>query len=301
MILGAHTQHHLDSLVTAWQRLRAQPLASAFSILVIGIALSLPTGLYLLISNLDRASSSLSEHTEMTVFLKPKIETAAALGLAEALRNEPGIRKLRFVSREDALLELQRSGLDDVLTSLSSNPLPHALVIEPTQVHPEHIRRLGQQLRQRPEVDTIASAEAWAHRLAALLDFGVGLTWMLGTVLALSLAAITGNTIRLQIYARRDEIEISRLIGATDRFIRRPFLYFGALQGLLGGLAALILSGLAILWLNQSVAELASTYGSSFRLAHLDAPISLLLLACGALLGLAGAWLSVAYTLRDFD
>ena len=301
MTLGAHAQHHLDSLITAWRRLRAQPLSSAFSILVIGIALSLPTGLYLLIANLDRASSGLSEHTEITVFLKPKVDTTTALSLAEALRKEPGIRKLRFVSREDALLELQRSGLDDVLTSLTSNPLPHSLVIEPTQASPEHIRRLDQRLRQRPEVDTIASAEAWARRLTALLDFGIGLTWMLGTILALSLAAITGNTIRLQIYARRDEIEISRLIGATDRFIRRPFLYFGVLQGLLGGLSALILSGLAILWLNQSVAELATTYGSSFRLASLDAPVSALLLVSSALLGLAGAWLSVAYTLRDFD
>ncbi len=301
MTLGTHAQHHLDSLITAWQRLREQPLASAFSILVIGIALSLPTGLYLLITNLDRTSSGLTEHTEITVFLKPKIDTATALSLAETLRNEPGIRKLRFVSREDALLELQRSGLDDVLSSLSSNPLPHTLVIEPIQASPAQIRQLDQRLRQRPEVDAITSAEAWARRLAALLDFGVGLTWLLATVLALSLAAITGNTIRLQIYARRDEIEISRLIGATDRFIRRPFLYFGALQGLLGSLAALIFSGLAILWLNQSVAELATTYGSSFRLATLDLHISALLLVGGILLGLTGAWLSVAHTLRDFD
>ncbi len=301
MILSALAQHHLDSLVTAWQRLRDQPLASALSILVIGIALSLPTGLYLLVSNLDRASSGLAEHSEITVFLKPKIETATALSLAETLRNEPAIRKVRFVSREDGLLELRRSGLDDVLTSLGSNPLPHSLVIEPIQTSVEQIRRLDQRLRQRPEIDTVASAEAWARRIEALLGFGIGLTWMLGTVLALSLAAITGNTIRLQIYARRDEIEISRLIGATDRFIRRPFLYFGLLQGTLGGLAALILSGVAILWLNQSVAELATTYGSSFRLANLDASVSALLLIGSALLGLAGAWLSVAYTLRDFD
>lgn len=301
MILGAQAQHHFDSLISAWQRLRAQPLASAFSILVIGIALSLPTGLYLLISNLDRASNGLSGHTEITVFLKPKVETAKALSLAEELRKEPGIRKLRFVSREDALLELQRSGLDDILTSLSSNPLPHALVIEPTQIDPAQLHHLNQQLRQHPEVDTTASAEAWAYRLAALLDFGTNLTWMLGSVLALSLAAVTGNTIRLQIYAQRDEIEISRLIGATDRFIRRPFLYYGVLQGLIGSLTALILSGLAILWLNQSVAELATTYGSSFRLANLNAPVSALLLISGALLGLAGAWLSVTYTLREFD
>lgn len=301
MILSALVQHHLDSLITAWQRLRAQPLASAFSILVIGIALALPTGLYLLISNLDRASSGLAEHTEITVFLKPKIETAMAISLAETLRNEPGIRKVRFISREDALLELQRSGLDDVLTSLTHNPLPHTLVIEPTQASVERIRHLGQQLRQRPEVDAVASAEVWARRLTALLDFGAGLTWMLGGVLALSLAAITGNTIRLQIYARRDEVEISRLIGATDRFIRRPFLYFGLLQGVLGGLTALILSGVSVFWLNQSVAELATTYGSSFRLANLDAPVSALLLIGSALLGLAGAWLSVSYTLRDFD
>ncbi|TSA23210.1 MAG: ABC transporter permease [Betaproteobacteria bacterium] len=291
--------HHHTSLRDAWQRLRLHPWSNLFSILVIGIALSLPTGLFLLMSNLDRASNSFAEQTEMTVFLKTKTEMDAAQALADAVRAEPGVRRVRLIPREDALAELQHSGLDDILTSLTANPLPHSLVVEPTDSL--RVRQLEQRLRQHPEVEAIASVAAWAQRLDALKTFGAALTWSLALLLSLALLAIIGNTIRLQIYAQRDAIEISRLIGATDRFIRRPFLYFGALQGGLGGLVAIILSGGGIFWLNRSVAELAVTYGSSFRLANLDLQTSALVLVTATLLGLLGAWASVAHTLRDFD
>lgn len=291
--------HHHAGLRTAWQHLHLQPWSNLFSILVIGIALSLPTGLFLLMSNLDRASNSLAEQTEITVFLKTKTEIEAAQALADAVRAEPGVRRVRLIPREDAIAELQHSGLDDVLTSLTTNPLPHSLVVEPTD--PLRMRQLEQRLKQRPEVDVIASVAAWAQRLDALKTFGTALTWSLGLLLSIALLAIIGNTIRLQIYARRDAIEISRLIGATDRFIRRPFLYFGALQGGLGGLVAITLSGGGIFWLNRSVAELALTYGSNFRLANLDLQTSALVLVTATLLGLMGAWISIANTLRDFD
>lgn len=299
--LGAHGQHHLDSLETAWRRLRQQPLASLLSILVIGIALSLPTGLFLLVSNLDRAATGLSSQTEITAFLKADINESGARAVADRVSAEEGVRRVRFVSREEGLNELQRSGLDDVLTSLTGNPLPHALVIEPNKPNPTLLTQLAQRIESYAEVDAVSRVGEWVRRLNALLEFGVGLTWLLGAIFAFALAVIIGNTIRLQIYARREEIEISRLIGATDRFIRRPFLYFGTLQGLCGGLTALFITGSSLFWLNRSVAELASTYDSTFQLANVDLPTGLALLLSAGLLGLLGAWLSVAYTLRDFE
>lgn len=298
MSASAVFQHHRDSARVAWQRLRQAPVASLFSILVIGIALALPAGLYLLVDNLQRAAGGLATQAEMTVFLKQDIDTESGQAMAQALERLRGVRTVRFVDRAVGLAEMERAGLDDILAVLQNNPLPHALVIQPTRADAAVLDKLEQDLRARPEVDEIARASEWTRRIDALIRFGNTLAAMLGALLGLAMAAITGNTIRLQIYALREEIEVSRLIGATDRFIRRPFLFFGLYQGLLGGAAAWLLTFVAAFALNLSVGEFAHSYGSAFVLTPLDALSSLALLAGAGLLGLVGAWLSVEYTLR---
>jgi cell division transport system permease protein len=298
MSTSAVLQHHRDSARVAWLRLRQAPVASLFSILVIGIALALPAGLYLLVDNLQRAAGGLATQAEMTVFLKKEVDAADGQAMALALQKLRGVASARFVDRDAGLAELERGGLEEILTVLPQNPLPHALVIQPARADAALLDKLEQDLRARSEVDDIARASDWTRRLDALIRFGNTLAAVLGWLLGLAMAAITGNTIRLQIYALREEIEVSRLIGATDRFIRRPFLFFGLYQGLLGGLAAWLLTLLAVFALNLSVGEFAKSYGSDFVLTPLDVLSSLALLGGASLLGLAGAWLSVQYTLR---
>lgn len=298
MSLPSLLQHHRDSARVAWQRLRHTPLASLFSILVIGIALTLPTGLYLLVDNLQRAAGGLATQAEMTVFLAQAVDAEAGREMAQALEKQRGIRAVRFVDRATGLDELERAGLGDVLAVLKDNPLPHALVIQPAQADAALLDRLEREIRKRPGVDDIARASEWTRRIDALIRFGNTLAILLGALLGVAMAAITGNTIRLQIYAMREEIEVSRLIGATDRFIRRPFLFFGLYQGLLGGMTAWLLTFVAIFLLNLGVADFARSYGSGFLLAPLDFSASLALIVGAGLLGLAGAWLAVQYTLR---
>lgn len=293
--------HHLHSLRTAVGRLTGTPLASLFTILVIGIALSLPTGLYLALANLQRVAGALGSETEITLFLKVDTGTEQAHALARSLEQRDDIRAVRFIDREEGLRKLQDSGLNDVIAGLPGNPLPHTLLVTPREQGAAGLEGLASQLAKLPQVDRVNLDAEWARRLSALMGLGRDVVAMLAVLLGLALAAITGNTIRLQIYAQRDEIEVARLIGATDRFIRRSFLYFGAIQGLSGGIAAWLLTSMAALLMQDSVSRLAASYGSSFLIAGLSWQDSGILLATSSLLGLLGAYLAVGHTLRSLN
>lgn len=293
--------HNLHSLRTAFDRLAGTPLASLFTILVIGVALSLPTGLYLVLANLQKVSGMVHTETEISLFLKLDIRPEQARALSHALQRRPEIRTVRFVDREEGLRQLQASGLGDIAAGLPDNPLPHTLLVTPRELDPAGLDVLAEELSRLPQVDRVNLDADWARRLSALMGLGRDVVVMLAVLLGLALAAITGNTIRLQIYAQRDEIEVARLIGATDRFIRRSFLYFGAIQGLSGGIAAWLLISLAALLMQDSVSELAASYGTSFLIAGLTWQESGILLATSTLLGLLGAYLAVGHALRSLN
>ncbi len=296
--MKAWIDHNLHSLNFATGRLLAAPLATLFSTLVIGIALSLPLGLYILLLNADHAAGPWRDGPDMSVFLAMEISDATARQLAEDLERRPDIAATRFIHRDEGLETLRAGSGMDIAAGLRDNPLPHAISLTPEPGAPERLEALAAELRALDAVERVSVDADWARRLSALLRFGQDLVWMLAILLGFAMAAITGNTIRLQIYALRDEIEVSRLIGATDRFIRRPFLYFGALQGLLGGLAAwgLVSAGLGVL--DDSVARLAQTYASEFSLIRLGPVEVAALLATSTLLGFLGAFLAVAHSLR---
>ena len=299
--MKAWLEHNRHSLGLAVQTLRAQPFASLFSILVIGIALALPAGLYLALSNLDRLAGGVAVRPELSLYLKPGLEEARGRQLASRLGERGDVERARFVPRAEGLKRLGEAGLADLAAGLDENPLPDAIVVTTAGTDPEAMARLAGELRVLPETDRLVADADWAHRLSALIGFGHELVLLLAGLLGLALAAITGNTIRLQIYAAREEIEVSRLIGATDRFIRRPFLYFGTLQGLLGGLAgwAIVSGGL---WLLQgALARLAGAWGSQFVLAGLGLIDTTILLASAALLGFLGAFLAVNHSLARLD
>ncbi len=299
--MRAWLTHHLHSLRTAIDRLTSTPFASLFTILVIGVALSLPTGLYLALVNLQKVAGSVNTDTELTLFLKLHTDLEQARSLAKTLQKRPDVRAVRLIDREEGLQRLQASGLADIAAGLPGNPLPHTLLVTPRDAGSPRLETLAAELAKLPPVDRVNLDAEWARRLSALMGLGRDIVLMLAVLLGLALAAITGNTIRLQIYAKRDEIEVARLIGATDRFIRRSFLYFGAIQGFFGGMAAWLLISLAALVMQDSVSQLAASYGTRFLIAGLGWQEGGILLATSTLLGLLGAYLAVGHTLRSLN
>jgi cell division transport system permease protein len=299
--MRAWVEHNSYSFRLALQRLLEAPLASLVSILVIGVAASLPTSLYVLAGNADRAATGIHERPEITLFLKQDTSRDDGRKLAAKLGQRADLDKVRFIDNEEGLSALQSMGLGDLTAGLTANPLPHAIVVSPKTPDPNALDQLTTELKALPAVQEVTADQDWARRLDAILKFAQDLVWMLAAVLGLALAAVTGNTIRLQIFAVREEIEVSRLIGATDRFIRRPFLYYGTLQGLLGGFAAWGLVAAGVTVLGNSVARLSTAYGSNFQLTGLDPMEALVLIGIASLLGFIGAFLAVGHTLRQLE
>ena len=298
--MSAWLRQHRQALSAAVGKIAAQKAAAALNALVIGIALSLPAGGYALLGGLRAVTAGATLDPQLSVFLRTDVKRPEAEVLAARLKGDARVRGLRFVPREQALKELQSiEGLGDVVAALSRNPLPDALVLRPAATDAAAIEALAQELRGLPGVAHVQADAAWARRLGALAGTARLAIALLAALLAFGLVAITFNTIRLQILTQRAEIEISKLIGATDAFIRRPFFYLGALQGLAGGLLAL-----GILWgslaaLNIGVAELAASYGSGFRLAFLAPGDAVAVVLFSVSLGWFGAYLSVSRYLLE--
>ncbi|MGQ0579610.1 MAG: permease-like cell division protein FtsX [Betaproteobacteria bacterium] len=293
---------HFDTLRESLVRLARQPFATGLNVIVIGIALSLPVGFYLGIDNLQAFSRQLSSDPQISVFMAMDADQADVSAVERRLRSHPEVGRVDFIAREQALAKLKRSsGLADVLTELERNPLPDAFVVTARTNDPATLEALRDQAGRWPKVEHVQLDAEWARRLDAALGVGRLLVTLLAVLLAVALVAVTFNTIRLQILTRRDEIEVSKLIGATNPFIRRPFLYLGALQGLAGGCAAWAIVTSAVVVLNVQLAELATLYGTAFNLEPLDATDSAMLLAFSAALGWLGAWLSVSRHLWQIE
>jgi cell division transport system permease protein len=288
--LRDHARATLDGL----RRLAFTPMASALNVLVIGVALSLPVGVYLAISQLQSFTRQLTGDPQISIFLELDADARDAEAIEQKLKNEPDVSSYRFIPRARALAELKRSaGLSDVLDNLKQNPLPDAFVATGIDSRPQTLERLRDTAVKWPKVAHVQLDSEWARKLDAALRLGRTAILILGLLLSSALVAVTFNTIRLQILTRQEEIEISKLIGATNPFIRRPFLYFGGLQGLAGGLMAWGVLSVAVLLLNRDLSSLAALYSASFRLAGLRWDDAASLLAFSALLGWLGAWLSV--------
>lgn len=297
----AWLRHQKRALASALDRLRSQWLGTLLTALAMGVAISLPAGLYLALDNLGRVAGDLPAQPEISVFLDADASAAQKQAL-EARLKAADIAKAHFVPRDRALEALAATqGLGDIAAGLPSNPLPDAWIVQPGSSARDELVRIADELGKLPGVAETHLDSVWADRLQAALDAGRLVVWLLASLFAVALVAISGNAIRAQVLARRDEILVSRLIGATDRYIRRPFLYLGALQGLFGGLAAVGVLAVAGTLLRGPVDRLASLYGSGFQLAP-PAPVEILaVLAFTALFGWLGAWLSVTRTLHQVE
>ena len=299
--MNAWLAQHQAALASAFQRLWATPLNTLLSLLVIGIALTLPGAGYLLLDNLRDLGRNASGVQQISLFMNLEA-SKKDVGDIEARLRSAASGRWKFVSKEEALKRMQKSeGMAEIVASLPRNPLPDAFIVEPTNSEPEALEILRKEIAGWPKVAHVQLDSAWVKRFDAFLKLGKLALWMLAGIFAAGLVAVTFNTIRLQVMAQALEIEVARMIGATDAFIRRPFYYFGALQGALGGLlaAALLVGGLALL--AGPVADLTALYGGSFSLRAPGVSEVAGLAAGGGFLGWLGAQLSVSLSLRKFD
>ncbi|MEQ1674643.1 MAG: permease-like cell division protein FtsX [Candidatus Nitrotoga sp.] len=292
MIIGI--MDHARVLAHTIRRVFRTPVSNALNVLVIGIALSLPAGIYVVLKNLERVAGQASSAPQLSLFISMSVSKEAIAHIEKQLKQHTAIERVEFVPRHEAFAQLKlTSGLADVMGSLKENPLPDAFIIHPKLTHPERLEALRDELRTLPHVDHVQLDSAWAHKLGALIKFANLVIWLVSVLLSLALVAIIFNTIRLQVLTQRDEIEISKLLGATRAFIQRPFLYFGLLQGLLGGITAWLIITVSMALLNSYLANLTHLFTSNFVLQALSANDIMTLLLFSAYLGWLGAWLSV--------
>lgn len=296
--------HHRHTAVDSLQRLLATPGASAMTWLVIGIALALPAALFVVLQNLEDVSRGWDGNAQLSLFLEQGLTTEQGQQLAERVAEHEAVRSTRHISADQALAEFRAlSGFGDVLDSLDDNPLPGVISIH---LHdhpdgPELAQRLAEELQALPEVEQVVLDLAWVQRLYSLMELGRRLTLALALALSLGVLLIIGNTIRLAIENRRDEVVIVKLVGGTDAFVRRPFLYTGLWYGLGGGVLAWLAVSLGVLWLKPASSRLAALYDSGYSLTGLGLDNALALWITGALLGWLGAWLAVNRHLHDIE
>jgi cell division transport system permease protein len=297
--MRAWLTQHRAALGGALRRLVVAPLGTVANLLAIAVALSLPVGAYTVVLNVARATRSIDQSPEMTVFLKPSATRAQAESLAPSLKALEGVAIVKFVPREAALKKLVEEGaMSDIAGALGQNPLPDAYALGFDSHDALALERYAEAIRAMQHVDLVQVDSDWVRRVAAALKLGRLAALGLAVLLAFALVAVTFNTIRLQILTQKDEIEVSQLLGATAGFIGRPFQYYGLALGALGGLAALAVVWLDLWLLRGAVAELATLYRSDFRLSMVPWADAAAVVAFAAFLGWLGATFSVARHLR---
>jgi len=298
--LERHVQTFVGSLGRLWQH----PFSTLLTVLVIGIALALPACLHVLVQNVRAASGGWSNALDISVYMKPAATLEQARQAAERVRQRRDVESVTLVEADDALEEFRRnSGFGEALDALKDNPLPHALVVRPSAEFrdPSLVEGLSGELRKLDGVDLVQLDTAWVSRFNAILDVVRRIVLLAAGLFALGILVIVGNTIRLDIENRRDEIEVTKLVGGSDAFVRRPFLYSGVWYGLGGGLVAWLIVTVVITVLGEPVQRIAGLYGSMFELQGLGLEGSGVLLLGGIVLGWLGSYIAATRELRGIE
>jgi len=298
--VGAWLDHHGYSIVASLGRLLRKPWATLLTVGVMATALALPLGLWLVLANIARLGGEVQASRDVAVFLKPDVDDARAAAVADALRARADVGAVQLVSREQALEQLRTrpdmaAAIDALGVDAARAALPNVLRVSPRGDE----RLLADSLRSLPEAERVQHDQVWRERLDAWLRFGGRAVLVLAALLGLGALLVVGNTVRLDIQSRRDEIGVLQLLGANDGFVRRPFLYLGAWYGLASG--ALALGVLTAAWsgLRQPLADLAARYGSAFALRGLEPLQALAVLAIAGVLGWLGAGVVTGHYLRQ--
>ncbi len=286
---------HLYSFFSSLGRLAARPVANTLTIFVLGFALALPLLFFLVFDNARDLSDGLREAREITAFLKPSTDAKAAEALAAELRQRDDVAAAEARTPEQSLAEFrQLSGFGEALDALGGNPLPGLLVVTPAAAAGLEQPPVLEALRSDARVDMVQYDAAWRRKLSNILHFGERMVAVVAVLLALATLLVIGNTVRMDIQARSAEISVMQLIGASDGFVRRPFLYAGFWYGLLGALCALAIAFGVEIALAMPAQRLMEGYGGRFSLHGIDALTALVVVAGSAVLGWFGAWLVTA-------
>ena len=301
--ISGWTLRHVGTAVGALGRLSRQPFASLMTILVIAVTLALPAAMHLVIKNAKSISAGWDNALDFSVYLKTDVTLDDARRLAGIVAQRADVEAVTLISADDALAEFrEKSGFGDALDHLAVNPLPHTLVVRPASSNTEvSMGLLNEELGNLPEADFVQVDTEWVRRFHAILDILERAIMIGAALLGAAIIVIIGNTIRLDIQNRREEIEVTKLIGASNAFVRRPFLYSGLWYGLGGGLLALALVQYGLYSVEEPVARLAGLYNSAFAALALDLRESLIIVLTGVGLGLVGSWVAAARHMRRIE
>ena len=302
--MGGWLARHLHALVSSAGNLARAPLATALTVAVMALALALPQSLLTLVRNTLAATGDFSGAITLTAYMKADVSEQKAQQLARTARSRSGVERAELITAAEALAEFRKnSGLGAALDVLPENPLPHVLIVTPSAGQRDRaaVENLRTYVAAWPEVELVQLDSDWVNRVNAILGVLRAVLWVGATLLAAAVVAVVGNTIRLEILNRRAEIEVTKLVGGTNAFVRRPFLYTGVLYGMMAGVLAWSIVTSAIFWLRAPVRELARAYGSEFLLGSLGLKEFGWLVASGVVLGWVGAWLATARHLAQIE
>ena len=304
MSLAVAGARHLQALLGSLGRLARSPLSTLLTLLVIALALALPTSLRLFVSNAQLATGNFANAVDVSVYLKTDVPLAKAQQLAQAAGQRADVAAVTVIAADKGLEDFRTySGFGEALQALKDNPLPHVLHVRPKAEDSSAaaLESLRRYFGAWPEVDLVQVDSEWVMRFNAILEVLRRLLLIAAALLGLGVLAVIGNTIRLEIQGRRAEIEVTKLVGGSNSFVRRPFLYTGVLYGLGGALLAWGIVAIAVAVLGDPVATLARLYGSRYVLRGPSRDDIGILLGAGAALGWLGAWISAARHLRSIE
>jgi cell division transport system permease protein len=294
---------HVSTAIGSLGRLFRQPAASLMIVLVIAVTLAIPAALNLVVKNAQSVSAGWDNALDFSVYLQRNVSKNDASDLAGLIQQRADVETVRLITAAEALIEFkQQSGFGEALDHLTDNPLPHTLVVRPSPANTaQSMILLQEELGNLPEADTVQVDTEWVQRFHAILDI-VRRSIVIGaSLLGIAIVIIIGNTIRLDIQNRREEIEVTKLIGASNAFVRRPFLWSGLWYGLFGGVLAVGLVHYGLYLLEQPVARLAGLYQSGIVVMSLSATETLAVIGIGVALGLVGSWFAAARHMRRIE
>ena len=303
-LLRSYFLRHIQVFFYSLGQLSRVPVSTLMTCMVIGIALALPMGLHTLLNNAQQLSGDWESTAQISVFLKKKISASQAQKIQSDIQRWPDVISVHYISREQALKEFQTlSGFGDALKALNTNPLPSVLIVKPelSKTNEQATQKLLTKLRNLRQTDKAQLDMQWVRRLYAIMNIVERGVLILGFLLALAVLLVVGNTIRLAIQNRRKEIVVMKLIGGTDAFIRRPFLYTGFWYGLFGGIIAWMLVSFTMLSISTPIEKLTALYQNQFELSGMSFLTTLSLLGISIILGLVGSWFAVGRHLREIE
>lgn len=300
--ISAWALHHFQSMVFSLGKIYQAPATTTMTVAVIGITLSLPGGFYLFLKNIDAMSGDFRSTSQISLYLDLEVSEKRGRALEKQISNDPAVESTQFISRDLSLEEFrQNSGFGKSIDTLSSNPLPHTIIVEPAEADSFAVRNLLNSLQAMPEIEIAKLDTEWLERLYTIIEIARRGVIIVTILFACAVLLIIGNTIRLDIQNRYQEIIVTKLIGATDAFIRRPFLYGGIWYGLLGGIISWLIVEIGYLSISGPLQRLNLLYQSELNLITFSLHDFILLLTSSTLLGLTGSWIAVARHLNQIE